>query len=576
MTDPQRTTGFHSPPKRYARALALVRIASMLLFFCLACCPSVHSQQILGSANGIGNGGANRSLPEPIVKEKVDTLVLCPEAFQLALQPWVDYRTAQDFQIKVLTPARSAFEIRQQILNLAKTHNLKNIVIIGDAEDRNTANDIRVPTEFIMARDNVRFGSEIEIATDNRYADIDDDGVPDVSIGRIPADSADELTHFIQRVIRYERDGLAPHALRRINFIAGVGGFGKLIDGVIEETTKQIITDLMPGGIETSMTYGSWTSPYCPNPKRFSESTIERFNEGSLFWVYIGHGSRRSLDRIHMPDQKHEILTAKDVQQLHASEGNPIAIFLACYTCAIDAKDDSLAELMLKQEHGPIACIGGTRVTKPAAMGLLSLEMMHEYFHGDTATLGEIFLKAKKGMVNGGETFKNYRDMIEGLAKSFSPGGSFRVEKEEHVHLFHLLGDPLLKLHRPQVIEISATEKAVAGETLSIQGVSPAAGTLTIELAYRRDRLQQRFKRRRDYDSSDASFEDYQKTYDQARNLVASRLTLKVDRGPFETKLNVPEGVAGDCVIRGLLESPDVVGIGSTELLIEKPIVGSK
>ena len=166
--------------------------------------------------------------------------------------------------------------------------------------------------------------------------------------------------------------------------------------------------------------------------------------------------------------------------------------------------------------------------------------------------------------------------MIEGLAKTFSPGGSFRIEKEEHVHLFHLLGDPLLKLHRPQAIEISTAEKAIAGETLSIQGVSPASGTLTIELAYRRDRLQQRFKRRRDYDSSDASFDDYQKTYDQARDLVAFRKVVKVDQGPFESKLIVPDGVSGACVVRGLLESPDLVGIGSTNVIIEKPIVGSK
>lgn len=516
------------------------------------------------ASNSLAGGFLNQP------REKIDTLVLCPAKLQGELARWVTYRKSQDFKIKVLTPGRSAHAVRQQILESAKSNDLKNIVIVGDAGDRNTAPDMRVPTDFVMARDNVRFGSEIEIATDNRYADINDDGTPDVAIGRMPVDSPAELKNYIDRVIRYERDGLPAEALRRVNFVAGVGGFGKIVDGVIEGTAKQIITDLVPREIETTMTYGSWTSPYCPDPRRFSDSTLERFNEGSLFFVYIGHGDRRRLDRIYMPDQMHDIITSKSVSKIKCRNGSPIAIFLACYTNAFDAKDDCLAELMLKQEYGPVACFGGTRVTKPAAMALLSLEMIHDYFHEETSTLGEIFLRAKQRMVHGSKNFPEYREMIEGLAKSFGPGGSFRIEKEEHVHLMHLLGDPLLKMPRPAKIDFGTQEDATAGETLIISGKSPTSGTMVLELAYRRDRLRKRFPRRSKYDSSNESFETYQEVYDQSRDLVVQRASVKVKQGLFSTKLEIPENVSGACVIRAYIDAKDGVAIGATPIKIKK------
>ena len=171
----------------------------------------------------------------------------------------------------------------------------------------------------------------------------------------------------------------------RINLIAGVGGFGALVDQLIEQVAKKVITEMVPETHQTSMTYGSWNSPYCPNPERFAESAVERFNEGCLFWVYIGHGDRCRLDKIHVPDGSHSILNQSNVQQINCRSGNPIAVFLACYTNAFDGDRDCLGEMMLRQPNGPIATIGGSRVTMPGGMGLLSMAMLDEYFDGSVS-----------------------------------------------------------------------------------------------------------------------------------------------------------------------------------------------
>ena len=501
-----------------------------------------------------------------------DTLVLCPRKFQAAINRWVVYRTQQGHAVQVVSPALTPMAIKLQIQSAAKGGALKNILIVGDAGDGHAAPDSLVPTDYIQAKVNVRFGSDPEIATDNTYADLDRDGLPDLTIGRLPADSAEEIELLTDRIIRYEAESLRPSWQRRINFVAGVGGFGPVIDGLIEQTTKQIITDLVPGGYETKMTYGSWCSPYCPDPRRFSEESIERFNEGCLFWVYIGHGNRHRLDRVRMPDQSYSILDNRSVLRMNCREGNPIAIFLACYTGATDHRYDCLAETMLRQENGPIAAICGTRVTMPYAMSLLSLEMVHEFFEGDAETIGELTMLSKRRMVEGSDNNPKYRQMIEGMGNTFCPTAKLlKLECLEHVQLIHLIGDPLLRLKRPHEVVVDAEATASAGSAMTVSGNVPANGSLVLELAYERDRLRQRPPRRKNYDSSERSLVGYQDTYEKAQDLVCCSKIISVRKGKFETQIIVPTDAIGRCVVRAMLKSSEAFALGSTRVEVTKP-----
>ena len=502
-----------------------------------------------------------------------DVLVICPERFQPSMAKWIEYRTKQGYSIKMHSPALTSTGIKKQIRDVASGGSLKHVFLVGDSGDQQARQGDLVPTDYVVAKVNVKFGSEPEIATDHTYVDLDNDGIQDLSIGRLPVDSPAEIEAFTKRVIKYESDdSLDQQWRRRINVVAGVGGFGRVIDGLLEQTTKQIITDLIPAGYETKMTYGSWASPYCPDPRRFSESSIERFNEGCLFWVYIGHGARHRLDKIYLPDQSHEILDSQTVKKLNCRAGNPIAIFLACYTGANDHPQDCLAETMLRQDNGPIAAICGTRVTMPYGMSLLSLEMVHEFFEGDVQTLGELMTVAKRRMVNGSENNQEYRDLIEGMGKTFSPLPELlEQERLEHVQLIHLVGDPLLRLKRPNEIELRSPEKATQGDKFEIEGTVDAPGSLTIELVYQRDRLRYRPPRRKEYDSGERSFAQYQKTYEDAQKLVCTTQTINVSKaGAFKAEINVPKDVSGRCVVRAVLNADSKFAIGSNPIDVKK------
>ncbi len=500
-----------------------------------------------------------------------DTLVICPDAFQPAMQSWVEYRREQGYRVEVQSPAGSSYAIRQQIHRAARGGALRNVVLVGDAVGSPADAEQLVPTDYVRARVNVRFGSEPEIATDNTYADIDRDGAPDLAIGRIPVDSVAELKSYIARVKRYESTGNVGVWQRRINFVAGVGGFGQLVDKLIEQSTKQMITELIPAEYQTTMTYGSWSSPYCPHPYRFSDTAIERFNEGCLFWCYIGHGSRHRLDRVMLPDGRADILDCRTAPRLAANDGSPIAIFLACYTSAIDDPQDCLAEEMLRQDRGPIAVIGSTRVAMPYAMSVLSLGMLREYFHGDARTLGELVLVAKQRMLAAPDSNDEFRQMIEAMGKMFSPEPELLADElREHVHLMHVLGDPLLQLKRPESIELAVPDRVVAGQSVTVTGQVPFSGTLTAEVCYARDRFRVRPKRRKEYDPDPAALADYDREYRKAHDLTCVRQSIDVRAGEFELAVPIPHDASGDCHMRLVLQRDDRFAMGSRAIAIER------
>ena len=513
-------------------------------------------------------------------RHTADTLVLCSSSLQTALAPWVEYRRRQGHNIAIRFAKQTAEQNKKLIAEYAQGNKLENVLLVGDAGDRWLDPRKLVPTNLVGAKVNLLFGSEPEIATDNPYGDLDADGIPELAVGRLTADTPAELTDTVNRIIRYEKQSSGQLWQRQINLIAGVGGFSRLIDTVVENTTRQILKELVPPGYQTSMTYGSWTSPWCPDPRRFSETSIGRFNEGCMFWVYCGHGNRDRLDQIMLPDQNHKILDTELVEQLDCRKGSPIAICLACYTGAHDGDEDCLAEHMMRQPNGPVAVVCGSRVTMPYAMSVLSVEMMNEFFRGECKTLGQLMLKAKHRMAQKPDPGNKYRESLDALGKTFSPMPKLLdAECKEHIQLMQLIGDPLLRLKRPTVLGLKIENAPAAksddelpsysaGDTVDISGTAQHAGTLLVEIAYQRGRLRHRPKIRGEYDSSDAALRKFRDDYLKANDSVVLRNQIRVETGAFKASVTVPADSKGTCDVRVMLLGANDVAIDSVPIRI--------
>jgi hypothetical protein len=134
-------------------------------------------------------------------------------------------------------------------------------------------------------------------------------------------------------------------------------------------------------------------------------------------------------------------------------------VLVACYTGAIDARRDSLAEELVLAEQGPIAVIAATRVTMPYGNTVLGYELLRACFKDQLADLGDIFYLAQRRVLADASA-DSLRASLDKLAQGLSPPPiDLAAERREHVQMYHLLGDPLTIIPRgiPTLAESPST-----------------------------------------------------------------------------------------------------------------------
>ncbi len=599
MEAPARRAGFHLTPKSTRFTDGTTRMATAFrlgvwLFFSVVfnALPS-HAQSTLPMAIAL------RNQPAPIVdasqvedsslatlqpadaatvrpQSPIDTAIVCAPQFLPLLKTWIQYRRNQGHEFVHISGLRPSREIQTAVRVHASKHPLRYVVIFGDA-DPDMMYDARVrrrcvPTFYAEARVTSEWGSEPYIASDNPYADLNGDHVPDLAIGRICFDRPDQLETILQKIIHYEEQASPGAWRRRVHLTAGVGGFGAIADAAIEAATKKFITDLLPAEYDVTLTHGSWRSAYCPDPRLFRETVLRRVQSGGLFWVYMGHGYPERLDRLTFGDSVVPILEADDVRYVRSKNGPPIALLLACYTGAYDQDQECFAERLVQTPDGPIAAIAGSRVTMPYGMAIFATSMLDGYFEKKLDCLGDVFIYAKKSLSENSPSPTTARKLLDTAAVALSPGkDKLDAERTEHQLLFQLLGDPLTQLAHPKPIHLQCRTRIKAGETLRISGKSAIGGKCLVELVCRRDRLTFEAPRRLKFRDDSDALAEMMTVYAKANDRRWTGHRLDVTTEPFELEIEVPEEAHGASFVRVFIQGQSEYAMASQSVFIQSP-----
>lgn len=510
----------------------------------------------------------------------VDAVVVRPASWQAALEPWLAHRAAQGLKVVEIDSNSDREVIRAEIARLYTAHrdSLKFVLLAADVSANR---DTTIPTFYKKSAAMVQFGGDPLIATDNPYVDIDGDDTPELAIGRIPADSSQQLASTLGRIIAYENSQDFSTWRRDVHVVAGVGGFGAVADSVIEMTTRRFLADRIPGWSELSMTQASTSSHYCPDPWRFSEVCIDRFNQGGMFWVYIGHGHVKTLDYMRVQDQFLPILNQTHVPVVQTGDRPPIAIFMACYTGAFDTLEDSLAEELLLSGTGPVAAIASSRVAGPYGLATLADGLLTNFYVDQSPTLGEIVLNAKLQMLATATATEYEHDnvpkndaaqmqMITAIASALSPEEyDLRAERLEHIWQIHLLGDPMLRVNHPTDMALKVPSQSSSGASIRVEGKCNVEGRLTVELAFRREQV------RRELDSlagdlkTQEGRDRHQERYMAANNRILATRQVQQSPGTFAIDLETPaELPRGKYCVRAYLQGETGFEVGYAELLV--------
>jgi hypothetical protein len=535
-------------------------------------------------------------------EKKPCVLVVRPPEWSSSLADWVRYRSS-DYQIVEVDTLGNPFQLRNRLLDLVQQSDapVEAIVLCGDVledlpksvQSKPSNAQRRIITPSFQLETTVKLGpmTTPNLATDVLFGDVDDDGCPEISVGRIPVQNGVELKRVLARSIDYETSQNFGAWREDVHVTAGVGGFGFLADTAIETVARRYLAEGLPDRFRVNMTYASLSSPYCPDPHQLKSTYINRINQGGLFWVYIGHGWIDRLDQFEFGTHLECICEPDDIPQFDIKNGPPIAIMLACYTGAIDATVPCFAKQLVTHPNGPIAVIGGSRITMPYGLSQLAGELIDEAlvvrndkYEVKPPTLGRVLVNAKRSIwrddtvaeegatpTDSARLKTKYKTSVEQMARALSPEDhSLIAERREHVRLMNLLGDPLLEIRHPESLPIEGPNEVLAGENCVVQLEIPKSGRMNIELRMHRDQLPTDLTPIGSYDGSDTKRGLMQRNYENANDLMLWSQVIDVTPGRIQVEIPVPKDSKGKQIVWARIEQSDGWHIGTHRFTVKR------
>ncbi len=272
-----------------------------------------------------------------------------------------------------------------------------------------------------------------EVAADNRYAAVaGDDLIPDVLLGRIPAQTPADVTAVVNKTIAYEQQALGawPSWKNRLAYVTdnaydtndvwdGAGDF-------IAEAESAIAAQPLPAGFEnlryfydpSSFNLGTESWRYADGPT-MKAAIQSKLAEGLLLASFIGHSSQSqwaSERFVHM----------SEVASINTEGRLPVILEMTCLTSYFNMPDrQSLDEVWVTTPtRGAVATVGPSGFGVLNGHGTLHYGMNRAIFADRVATLGDALLAGKIDLAATGA----HLDLLD---------------------TFMIMGDPALGWHLP-------------------------------------------------------------------------------------------------------------------------------
>lgn len=299
--------------------------------------------------------------------------------------------------------------IRALIRHAAGGGRLQHVLLVGDdtldpRDYLGTGAISFIPSLF--ASD----GESQRIPADNRYADLDDDGAPDVAIGRLPVQTPEEASILVAKI---SHQGEVLGGARKDHlFVVSATTSDDSVS--FRQSAEALVKQLPPRKRITLV------DPESLGIDEARRVLLESLAQGAVATHYLGHGNPEFWANYYA-DQV--LLGREDLAPL---EGTNRETVLFAWTC--EAQDylymwgPSINEaILLIPQGGAVASFGPTGITDPALQAELASVLYQEFFT-KKRTLGEAIRRAKAAVIADNPAM---RPIVEG---------------------WNLLGDPALRI----------------------------------------------------------------------------------------------------------------------------------
>jgi hypothetical protein len=517
-----------------------------------------------------------------------DYLVITLKKFSKDLIPLIRHRESQGLKVKVVdvediydefnfgnfSPLAIKDFLKYAYFNW-KERKLKYVLLVGDAKV-----DVDFIKEDVIPSFTVKTLIGGDTATDNWFVDFDDDSIPEISIGRIPANSEKELKTVINKIINYEKNKRAGEWRKKITFFsADEESIPQEMFQVIEPQVFKIFSGVVSYDFDVTATLAYRGSNYRYIPEKFPDKFAERINEGTLIFTYFGHGDKDWLGPV-LKDKKHlPIFQSKYLKLLKNKEEFPIFFLICCLVGGFDFPDKvTLSENLLFNKFGAISVFASTRVSDPYGNAIIAKELLQEIFKEKRERLGEVIVNAKRNLIYNNDYLRKKIDsfadlMFDYMAKNYP---ELKENKEKYVletkkyhnYLYNLIGDPALVISYPEYyLQFKIPKKIKKGEILKIEEETEKflEGDGIITLECERDKIIYPL-----ISGENLKDQIIEKNYNNANNKVIYKEKFRFKDGFFKIDLKIPEDLPkGKYFIKCYLTDNKNIAIGSSYIIVE-------
>jgi hypothetical protein len=216
----------------------------------------------------------------------------------------------------------------------------------------------------------------LETASDDWFADFNNDGVPQMAIGRIPAETVADATTVVNRLIAYDQSG-------------GAGRHVLLVAGVEQSPTDNFATytaavkALLPASVSaTQILAGS-------DPQPHAEVMME-LNLGQSLVNFVGHGSTEVW--------ADGLFSSGDAAALTNGTRAPVVLSMTCLNGYFqDVYSTSLAKALLNANGGgAVAVWASSGLTDSSPQSEINQAMIRELYEAEETAIGKAAMAAKR------------------------------------------------------------------------------------------------------------------------------------------------------------------------------------
>ncbi|MBR4468441.1 MAG: T9SS type A sorting domain-containing protein [Bacteroidales bacterium] len=411
----------------------------------------------------------------------VHMIVITPQDYITALQPWINWKIQKGFDVNVVTTAQAGGNynaIQSYVQNLYNTG----------------VNQGATPTFVILVGDTGQIpgktsGNATNKVTDLYYGSIDGDYFPDMFYSRMSAESPDQVTAIVNKILQYEQYTMPdPSYLNNVTLIAGWDSYWT---NYVGKPTIQYAMQYYYNTAHGFTNVYNWLGqPYT--------NCYASLSSGTGFVNYTAHGSETSWS-----DPQ---LTKSQVNALTNTNKYFLAMGNCCLTGNFGYSQPCFGEAMLRGENkAAYSYIGSCPVTY----------WYEDYYFGvgATSTFGQMpnINNTATGVYDGiwmDDTYNTVSSIVflGNLAVCYAHAGNYQTSSSPTYYwqAYHVLGDGSIMPYRvnptPNTVSHAstfpsgATTFQVNAQAGSYVGISqnnvlkgaalvPASGSVNVQVA---------------------------------------------------------------------------------------------